>query len=192
MGRFNVGQEYVFFQIKIEQGKGRFGSAYCPWLGDKLKSVSMVVLTCTEEHAVTNGGSEEKDCKGYFFKDQDGNAWVNQYPTASYGQLDDTADGYVRRWFKDDEITKEDADAFLKTPDGQIWDDHFWHPFYKADRLMRDVDRGFKHVPEHTKELEAYLEFLHKKLQSIGWTYVRKSIFEASELKFIHVEKVQS
>lgn len=181
MSRYIIGNEYVFFQVKITQGTLRFGSAYCLWLGDKIDSFESIVLTCIEEHAVSNAYTEEKNCLGYLFKDKDGKVWANQYPVAHYGQLDDSADGHVRRYFsraEDMSLTEEAARDWLRSPDGQIYDTQFFHPYNSAQRLLGDCYRGKKHVPEHADEIQTYIDYLEGKLNELGFTHSMEPISE--------------
>lgn len=61
--------------------------------------INFIELQVTEHHKVPNswGDINDKDCDGYLLKDADGNPFVNQYPTASYGQLSDTGDRRFRK-----------------------------------------------------------------------------------------------
>lgn len=192
MGRYTIDNEYVFFQIKIEYGTRRFGSAYCTWLGDKIESFNTVVLTCTEEHDVAwdQDPKQEKKYKGYLFKDKDGNVWANQYPMAS-GQLDDTADGLVRRWFDEHKIKGEGVEAFRKSPNGRIWEDQFWNPYKSAERILGDCHRGVKAVPEHAEEIQEYIKFLDDKLIEAGFMHKMRPIHpEHPDYLVPRVEKI--
>ncbi|WP_425263602.1 hypothetical protein [Vibrio owensii] len=51
----------------------------------------LVMLTCESEHEVPIEYSEDTT-KGYILRDEQGRECHNQYPTASYGQIDTSAD----------------------------------------------------------------------------------------------------
>lgn len=97
--RYNVGQKYVFINIQFVPSSMRFGNLYLPWC-DELKSIELLKLTCTEHHRVTDEWSDEAEHDGFRFVDEKGAVWDNQYPRASYGQLDDSANWRVRPDFE--------------------------------------------------------------------------------------------
>lgn len=93
--RFTVGNTYTFMRVLFSKGEnGFFHRLYVPW-NDKLHSIECMELECIEHHKVTDGWSDEKKCDGFIFKAENDEIWENQYPTACYGQLDDTNDRVV-------------------------------------------------------------------------------------------------
>lgn len=60
---------------------------------DEGEEVEMLIkpLTCESEHDVDIDYSNDKT-KGYIFRDEDGNKYHNQYPSASYGQMSNRGD----------------------------------------------------------------------------------------------------
>jgi hypothetical protein len=96
--RYIVGQKYPFICVVFEsKDSNRFYiGPYCPWLHTNLQ-MKVIVLECKSRHAVSEGydPSERKKYTGFIFTDADGHVWHNQYPHASYGQLDDSNDRRV-------------------------------------------------------------------------------------------------
>jgi hypothetical protein len=99
--RYNVGEKTVFIDIDYVATTPRFGALYLPW-EDTLKGIDLLMLTCAEHHKVTDGYSDQLDCDGFVFTDDNGVKWNNQYPSASYGQLDTSADYVVRCTVKEE------------------------------------------------------------------------------------------
>lgn len=95
--RYTLGQHVLFLRVNFS-GPVRFGSVFLPW-EDTLKSIETYRLICAEHHAVADqqDPNEEKKYDGFVFVQEDGTRWHNQYPKASYGQLDDRQDYRVRR-----------------------------------------------------------------------------------------------
>lgn len=96
--RFNVGQSYLFIYIDFTQNSPRFGGTYVPWL-DTLNKIEVVELKCAEHHKVRYEFDEadaKKKYDGFIFANAEGVVYHNQYPVASYGQLDDSGDRQVR------------------------------------------------------------------------------------------------
>jgi hypothetical protein len=151
--RFVVGETYTFARTVYERtDKDIFSPLYMPWL-DKLTEIQVINLECVEHHKV--GWEHAPDDKKYdgFFKDQDGNLWANQYPRASYGQLDDSGDRHVRRHFKDTELLATNAAGeFIKDAEGKhvirdeaLWaihDDQFWKPYSLATSMLYTIRRA--------------------------------------------------
>jgi hypothetical protein len=94
MLRYNVGQVVLFVLVDFEQTVPRFGCSYYPW-EDTLKGIELLKLTCQEHHRVSGSWDDEKKYDGFIFTDGVNN-YNNQYPRASYGQLDTSNDYRVR------------------------------------------------------------------------------------------------
>jgi hypothetical protein len=90
MSRFTVGKHYVFFVVKYDG----LGTVYWPGR-DKLQKLVTLYLLCESEHAVPIEWSKDVG-EGYVFLDEKtGVRWHNQFPVASYGQMDDSGDRRV-------------------------------------------------------------------------------------------------
>lgn len=113
--RFNVGEVEYFIDICYEIGDNRFvgASLYLPWV-DKLKFYDVVELTCTEHHKVAwdQDPAQEAKYDGFVFTDKNELKYHNQYPTASYGQLDDSCDWTVRPDIAADQQRTDDHRLF--------------------------------------------------------------------------------
>lgn len=184
MSRFVVGETYTFTRTLFEKGENRFGRLYLPWV-DKLKSIEVVNLTCVSEHAVAwdQDPKGEKNNKGYLFTDDAGNKWANQYPTASYGQLDDSADRVVRRHFEtsellvcgeDGEALKDGLNDYVKKRGTEalweIFDSQLWSPFTLAESAIGTIYEGINQNKvgfelDHKEQLQDYMDTLIKEVE---------------------------
>ena len=118
--RFTVGEEYIFlvFHATFVQhgpdGKAFWRTSHAP-NRDILKEIRSMKLKCKSHHRVPIHYYEndpESKADGFIFVDEStGEEWYNQYPKASYGQLDDSNDRYILRAkiFTDN---KSEAEAF--------------------------------------------------------------------------------
>lgn len=94
--RYEVGQKYLFIDVKFTPAQLRMAYIYCPW-EDTLESVTIKELTCAEHHRVPGEWDDEVKYDGYIFTDDEANRWNNQYPRAAYGQLDTSNDQRIHR-----------------------------------------------------------------------------------------------
>ena len=199
MSRFVVGETYTFTRTLFEKGKDRFGSLYLPWV-DTLKDIEVVNITCVSEHAVAwdQDPKGEKNNKGYLFTDDAGNKWANQYPTASYGQLDDSADRIVIRYFetpellicgKNGEALKDSDNKYVRKEGTEelwaIFDSQFWSPFTLAETVLGSLYRGINSKVgfelDHKEQLRDYMEDVIKKVEQ----YSNKKVsFEPLIIKY--------
>lgn len=72
-------------------------------------------VTVVEHHKVSGEWSDEKQYDGFILKDDQDRVWYNQYPTASYGQVSDDADGLftsplIEKMFEDAKSSGNDLD----------------------------------------------------------------------------------
>lgn len=115
--RFTPGRIHLFVCIKFEASSPRFGGLYFPWT-DKLISLEVLALTCKEHCKVgwdqEAGGEPKYD--GFIFEDQQGRVWHNQYPKASYGQIDDSQNWIVRPGWE-----TEGEDLYLYATEAEIY-----------------------------------------------------------------------
>lgn len=109
-GRYRVGQTIpvaVFRAKNKNTGRDRYATQVFPNL-ENIIEWDVVNLVVTEQHAVPSHfyPDGEKSHTGYVLTDPDGDVWYNQYPAASYGQLDDSSD---RLFYRKDWGTKNRA-----------------------------------------------------------------------------------
>ena len=92
-GRYFVGEKLIGVAFEYPDGSV---SSYPPLMFDDIMPVKVLFqeLTVTEQHKVPPyyDPESESSCRGYKLVDGDGGVWLNQYPKASYGQLDGSAD----------------------------------------------------------------------------------------------------
>lgn len=110
--RFKVGEKYAFINVEFDRGGDFTFGPYRPW-ADTLKGISLLELECTEHHRVPVLYDADRKVDGFLFIDPaTGDEWANQYPTASYGQCDDTEDGIARRYVKSGHLDLTDGEVF--------------------------------------------------------------------------------
>lgn len=199
--RYQIGQVIfaVHFTIKSHTGMQRkmFNRPYVYRDNDDIESISIIKLTVTEHHKVSTGYTDEKNCDGFILTDSKGEKWNNQYPHASYGQMDDSADG-----------------DFLKDiPKGWTTEefDNYKYPleYYDLERFMSSLDRFIVRNKPTGKGLEIMKEALrYNKIKNLyeqlaemmeknhNMKCVRKPVFEnepkakhITHIVFEHIEK---
>lgn len=159
--RFQIGQTYVFTKLVFKRGFDRFGNAYLPWADSDLK-ILVQVLKCEEHHKVPAHYREEEGptCDGFIFRNvDDSTIWYNQYPRASYGQMDDS---YDRK------VLKKDGDLFEDC-------------YTLMDATIENVVRGFSFVKkelgqDHLRMLLAHFHELRRAVDDIGFKLVMEPI----------------
>ena len=104
MSRYRLGQTILTagFVFKDEQYFGVLRRPYrCSWLigldTTPVLKTELIRLTVVEHHKVPGEWSDALEYDGYVLRDDNGALWYNQYPYASYGQLDDSYDRVFRR-----------------------------------------------------------------------------------------------
>ncbi len=76
-----------------------------------MNKVTIKKLLCKERHKVPNEHDEKNEltCDGFIFEDETTSVkWLNQYPRASYGQIDESCDRMV---FSDEPDSEESLDS---------------------------------------------------------------------------------
>lgn len=146
--RFTVGKPEAFIQVKFTRTQAAFNPNYLPWR-DKLEEIIITPLMCVHHEKVygdwDDPEKEQPKHDGFIFEDQvTSKIYHNQYPRASYGQLDDS-----NNW-----IARCPHDFFVRLT----------HLESHVDNILRGL-RQFKkdgHVNEHDL-LKAHLEEIEKK-----------------------------
>lgn len=108
--RYNVGDTLFFVKIDFTPSESNAlgSSLYMPWKGDKLNEIKIIKLKVTEHHKVAweHDPNDKLEHDGYVLReivkinDQSaiyGDTYHNQYPVASYGQMDNSFDRIVFR-----------------------------------------------------------------------------------------------
>lgn len=150
--RYEIGKVIfaVHFTIKDHTGMQRqmFNRPHMYRDNDEIESISILKLTVVEHHKVSTAYSDEKNCDGFILIDSKGEKWNNQYPRASYGQMDDSADG---NFLKDvpEGWTMKDFDNY-KSP----------LEYYDLERFMSNLDRFIVRNKPTGKGLEIMKEAL--------------------------------
>ncbi len=154
--RFTVGQTYTFTRTLFTHGNGSYGSKYIPW-ADSFVAIQTVNLLCKEHHKVTNGWTDVKDCDGFIFIDPITNdVFHNQYPHASYGQLDDTNDRVVF-------LHEEDNVVFETDESGKVLHDADGKAVVKDQLALARLHSYFDYrMTLATTELSSIYRALHK------------------------------
>lgn len=94
MSRYNVGETLYTIAFSDQDNKTIWGGIPHLFRVDKDVKFKIVELLVTEHHKVPDHWTPdgEKNNDGFILVDKDSSQWYNQYPTASYGQLSDSAD----------------------------------------------------------------------------------------------------
>lgn len=99
--RFQVGQIVVAYRFIITKHDGSVVKTTSNIFRNQAESVKydFILLECIEHHKVPIAYSDGEG-DGFIFKDDQGNIFNNQYPTASYGQISDDNDRIFTRYGK--------------------------------------------------------------------------------------------
>lgn len=91
--RFEVGKSYPFIGHTYTSKDGRTLASYGyrDWEGMTI-ATHLQMLKCESEHDVPIDYTNQETAKGYVFVDENQRRAHNQYPSASYGQMSNTAD----------------------------------------------------------------------------------------------------
>ena len=112
--RYTVGHDYLFVRVTFERKPGENIRVYIPWICGPA-TIEVIKLKCASHHKVPNNYNDKPDHDGFIFIDDTGHRWFNQFPRASYGQIDDSMNRKVRRvankWSRD--IYWNDLPAWL-------------------------------------------------------------------------------
>lgn len=111
--RHNVGDDVYVVSFAVsttdEVKRIRDTTFFLPW-EETLSCTKLQKLTVREHHKVPEHFGEsikdsvaKNECDGYVLGGEDGSCWYNQFPTASYQQLSDSAD-YIYRRVSDDKV----------------------------------------------------------------------------------------
>ena len=104
MARYKVGQQIVTVGF-VFADENYFGVIRRPYRSNMFTGLDttpvlkteVIRLTVIEHHKVPGEWSDALEYDGYVLQDENGARWYNQYPYASYGQLDDSYDRVFRR-----------------------------------------------------------------------------------------------
>jgi hypothetical protein len=185
MSRFTVGEKTIF-AAQIYEGKG---DVYLPWENTNLVN-EIIVATCISEHTVPINFDKIRTGIGYIFKDQHGRTWYNQYPTASYGQLNDTNDRVLFLGGKSEEnelvlpqyaqhvkCAAESAENKM-TPAAAIHCFYFWDS--RPTTLQNYFDTVFRFLQTHMQERRTN-DDIREKCNALE-TYIGEMFFEVEQV----------
>lgn len=160
--RFTVGEVYWFARTLYTNKDPKlptFTSLFMPWLHN-LDKIEFLPLLCKEHHKVAwdQDPKSEKTCDGFVFVSptDETDIWYNQYPKASYGQLDDTNDRVVFKHYENaelfvldesGEVVKEADGKMMKLPGSEAkwkyFESTFWDSrFTLASTMLTTLDRA--------------------------------------------------
>lgn len=147
--RYNVGEEKIFLKVNFQAARLRFGSLYLPW-EDKLENIELKKLRCEEHHRVPGNWDDEVKHDGFIFVEYDGTTttrYRNQWPRASYGQLDTSMDYKVIDNNSGELTFYTDAEEYLSNILRGIRD-------LKKEEKQKEVDALQAHFDEVVKLIE--------------------------------------
>ena len=188
--RFDIGEKYVFLAEKFQAKDLRMSRRFHPWC-DEFHRWEIAILECISQHDVPGEWDDEIKYKGYKFKLVWTNVevipkdalWYNQYPRASYGQLDTSADYYASPVVTD----KETIDLMIAADVGR----GFGGYFEEAGAFVGSILRGVRNLAEEkansdvehaeffdgrVKSLQDYLAKFEKQLDELGFKSVTTPI----------------
>ena len=164
--RYEVGTKYPFMHVDYTPATPRYRGLYLPW-EDRLNNIAVAFLECVEHHKVPDCHDPDRELKydGYVFVDIHGKRWANQYPSASYGQIDDTMNWLVLPMW-------EDAETHERFTDARIY-------LARVQRGVRDLakeptEEELASGPDretllrYSGLLEAHLQECFRKIESVG------------------------
>ncbi|QXV73752.1 hypothetical protein [Rhizobium phage RHph_N46] len=147
--RYDVGKTYAFVKVTfINRDTTRWLSPLYMPTSHVLEKIDMRGLKVTAHEKVpsTWGPEEDKQYDGYLMEevegDDKGQEWRNQYPTASYGQIDDSSDRLVRRFINSDSYDWDVLDQAAKNKLVELATDHYTDALWvltQAYKLKYDV-----------------------------------------------------
>lgn len=174
--RFEIGQQIPFIKVKFSRRpdtKFMFQNLFDPRIHN-LVSIEVKMLTVKEHHKVPwcHEPDGEKKYDGFIFTEQldddKEQIWYNQYPTASYGQLDDTSDRIVFRHLEhtNEEITK------MSNEEVDIWLERWYTALDFIANIKRAIDGGERYAleltPEDKKLFEDYLFKVQETIEKVS------------------------
>lgn len=95
--RYQLNQEILTIRFDFSNKFGSNNKCHftkpMPW-NDTVTKIHLKTLTVSEHHKVPDEWGDQEVLKfdGFILLDDKGNKWYNQYPYASYGQLNDISD----------------------------------------------------------------------------------------------------
>lgn len=169
--RYEIGETVYAIRINFEASSFRFHSLYCPWLGDKLSGLEIKKLVVKEHHKVAWDQDEnnEKKYDGYILEDETGKIWYNQYPTANFGQLDDSMNFKFVASDDTEFVYFDDVTIALKGVHGGYLN------FNKISDAEVDGKTISSHLLKHYEDMKKFTE------DSSGLKVKYKRLFEAKE-----------
>lgn len=150
--RYNVGQTVLFLNIVFIADGPRMGGLYYPWK-DEFVGVKFKKLLCKEHHRVPGDWDDEVKYDGFIFSETiDGKEelYNNQYPRASYGQLDTSGDYKIIDHTTDDYYMFTDAEKALET-------------------ILRGIPELKEREPEWSKALQEHYDQMVKLINEQGF-----------------------
>lgn len=153
MARYTVGEEVLFINVKFTTEGLRLSPLYLPWK-DKLEKIDIIKLTCKEHHRIPGDWDDEIQHDGFIFTGEvDGveRTYNNQYPRASYGQLDDSNNWRISDFTEDGDIVT----------------------YTDAGRMLSNINNGVRELkksePEYAKALQVHFDELVEMINKAGF-----------------------
>lgn len=163
-GRYFPGQELYGIAFSYQDENMSCTSLPLLWNDKYPSKIHLVKLTVSQHHKVPDCYDERKppelSCDGYHLVGTNGRTYTNQFPTASYGQLTDTADRIFTEevaeggWKERLERDAEDPSRYMLVTS----------VFADVTKGIRDIRRKMKeiHQPKKHSQTIQYYEFQRK------------------------------
>lgn len=135
--RFSVGDVVVAMRLGLGSVNTNTVSYHFVFIPEMhfINDITFKVLECVEYRKSVCAHSG-RDADGFIFKDDDGLIYYNQYPTASYGQTDDSCDFIFRR-SDDYHLRYYSYDHYITSLLDRIYDmSRYYHELDDKSRMM--------------------------------------------------------
>ena len=138
-GRYSIGEE-IYACVFVYNDRISTGQPYMYWSNETPTDIEFIKLTVKEHHKVPGDYDDEVKYDGYILAADDGTIFTNQYPRASYGQLNDRGDRIFHIDFrgKTEEDFKKMIDNEVKVPHEYVLINEVFTPMFKAVTLDKD------------------------------------------------------
>ena len=138
-GRYSVGEE-IYACVFVYSDRISTSQPFMMRSIETPTDIKFIKLTVKEHHKVPGDYDDEVKYDGYILAADDGTIFTNQYPRASYGQLDDRGDRIFDIDFrgKTEEDFKKMFKNKTKVPYEYVMIDEVFTPMIKAITLDKD------------------------------------------------------
>lgn len=171
--RFNVGDKIWTVSFTLADKKtGEIENAPFFYNPDPsmfdIKDIKFILLTISKHHRVPGDFSDKIEYDGFQAVDTNGDIWNNQYPRASYGQLDDSANWHfelakMKDYFSDSSKGNDGYHEIME----RVLKENYAVNGALLTKVLQDLNGGLINDKDQTK-MEANHPDIAKELKSIA------------------------